>query len=241
MSTDCRPSAAPPAAPIEVSPPFTKRRIDHIDEPARPLGAKRAALQVRRLRASQPVARAAAKKMGIDAGALTLASKDNNIAFSLRATAVGLLIERTQRQPVGSRLARARRKAPWKSASARAPWNKWKGPARVKRRREGGRLCRERPSRSCERRYGSHKGRPMNAGEANKRTTTACHVKKPATAAKSIKANFITSADRRDVMGRQRPAGPGNYRHKLDTCAPWTKHVLLFSNSAVAAAHPGMP
>lgn len=104
MSIDCRPSAALPAAPIEVSPPFTKRRIDHIDEPARPLGAKRAALQVRRLRASQPVARAAAKKMGIDAGALTLASKDNSIAFSLRATGVGLLIERTQRQPVGSRL-----------------------------------------------------------------------------------------------------------------------------------------
>jgi hypothetical protein len=42
--------------------------------------------------------------MEIDAGALILASKDNSIAFSLRATGVGLLIERTQRQPVGSRL-----------------------------------------------------------------------------------------------------------------------------------------
>jgi len=81
----------------------------------------------------------------------------------------------------------------------------------------------------------------MNAGEANKPTTTACHATKPAPAAKSIEAIFITSAERRDVMGRQRPEGHGNYRHKLDTCAPWTKHVLLFSNSAIAAAHPGKP
>jgi hypothetical protein len=27
----------------------------------------------------------------------------------------------------------------------------------------------------------------------------------------------------------------------LDTGASWTKHVLLFSNSAIAAAHPGKP
>jgi len=81
----------------------------------------------------------------------------------------------------------------------------------------------------------------MNAGEANKRTTTACHAKKHTTAAKSIKANFITDADRRDVIGRQRPAGRGNYLHNLDTCAPWTKHVLLFSSSVMAAAHPGKP
>ena len=200
MSTDCRPSAAPPAAPIEVSPPFTKRRIDRIDEPARPLGAKRAALQVRRLRASQLVARAAAKRMGIDAGALILASKDNSIAFSLRATAVGLLIERTQRQPVGSRLARARRKAPWKSASARALWNKWKGPARVKRRREGGRLCRERPSRSCARRYGSHKGRPMTAGEANKPTTTPSHASGIASDSRASRSVFTDCGIRRRVL-----------------------------------------
>jgi len=32
--------------------------------------------------------------------------------------------------------------------SARAPWNKWKGPATAMRWREGGRLCRERPLRS---------------------------------------------------------------------------------------------
>lgn len=58
---------------------------------------------------------------------------------------------------------------------------------------------------------------------------------------KRIKAISITTEDRRDVMGRQRPECHGNYRHKLDTGVPWTKHVLLFSNSAKAAAHPGKP
>jgi hypothetical protein len=81
----------------------------------------------------------------------------------------------------------------------------------------------------------------MNASAANKPTMTACHATKPTPAAESIKAIFITNADRRDVMGRQRPECHGNYRHKLDTGAPWTKHVLLFSNSAMVAAHPGKP
>ena len=81
----------------------------------------------------------------------------------------------------------------------------------------------------------------MNAGEANSPTKTACHATKPTPAAESIKAIFITDAQRRDVMGRQRPAGHGNYRHTSDTGVPWTKHVLLLSNSATAAAHPGKP
>ena len=57
MSTECRPSAASSAAPIDVSPPLNKRRIDRIDEPARPLGAKRAALQIRRQRSARPAVR----------------------------------------------------------------------------------------------------------------------------------------------------------------------------------------
>ena len=104
MSTDHRPSAALPTALVESSPPFTKRRVDRIDEPARPLGAKRAALQVRRQRDSQPVARAAQSSTGIHPGEMILASADKGIAFSLRGTTVGLLIERTQRQTVGARL-----------------------------------------------------------------------------------------------------------------------------------------
>ena len=91
MSTDHRPSAALPTALVESSPPFTKRRVDRIDEPARPLGAKRAALQVRRQRDSQPVARAAQSSTGIHPGEMILASADKRIAFSLRGTTVGLL------------------------------------------------------------------------------------------------------------------------------------------------------
>ena len=101
MSTDCQPPAASTTAVIEVSPPFSKRRMDRIDEPARPLGAKRAALQLRRQ--SAPLA-AEAKDQRIGTGERTLASKDATVAFALRATAFGLLIERTQRQAVGTRL-----------------------------------------------------------------------------------------------------------------------------------------
>ena len=104
MSTDCRPSAAPSAAPIEVSPPFSKRRIDRIDEPARPLGAKRAALQIRRQRTAGPVVRPAAKDRANQQDDRTLVSKDASVTFTLRATTLGLLIERAQGQHLGARL-----------------------------------------------------------------------------------------------------------------------------------------
>lgn len=105
MSTECRPSAASSAAPIDVSPPLNKRRIDRIDEPARPLGAKRAALQIRRQRSARPAVRPTSKNdANHKEGERTLASKDNAVAFTLRATSLGLLIERTQGQSVGARL-----------------------------------------------------------------------------------------------------------------------------------------
>jgi hypothetical protein len=102
MSTECPPPEASPPAAVELSPPFGKRHLDRIDEPARPLGAKRAALQLRRRGSLVPgVCR---KVNPSDAGALTLASKDARVTFALRATVVGLLIERTQRPVVGTRL-----------------------------------------------------------------------------------------------------------------------------------------
>jgi hypothetical protein len=102
MSTECQPPEASLPAAVEVSPPFGKRHLDRIDEPARPLGAKRAALQLRRRGSS---VRAVCRNVNpSDAGALTLASKDTKVTFSLRATDVGLLIERTQRPVVGTRL-----------------------------------------------------------------------------------------------------------------------------------------
>jgi hypothetical protein len=102
MSTECPPPEASLPAGVEVCPPFGKRHVGRIDELVRPLGAKRAALQLRRRGSSVP---AVCRKVNpSDAGALTLASKDARVTFALRATALGLLIERTQRQVVGTRL-----------------------------------------------------------------------------------------------------------------------------------------
>jgi hypothetical protein len=101
MSTECQPPEPSLPAAVEVSPPFGKRHVDQIDELARPLGAKRAALQLRR----QGLAPAACRKANpSDAGALTLVSKNASVTFTLRATAFGLLVERTQRPVVGTRL-----------------------------------------------------------------------------------------------------------------------------------------
>ena len=102
MSTECQPPEASLPAAVEVSPPSGKRHADRIDELARPLGAKRAALQLRRRGSSVP---AVCRKVNpSDAGALILASKNATVTFALRATALGLLVERTQRQVVGTRL-----------------------------------------------------------------------------------------------------------------------------------------
>jgi hypothetical protein len=102
MSTDLNPIAVATPNPSTVAEPLCRRRIDRVDEPARPLGAKRAALQIRRKR---PAGRTSASKAAsFDAGTTTLASQDETIAFTLRATALGLVIERTQRQMVGTSL-----------------------------------------------------------------------------------------------------------------------------------------
>jgi hypothetical protein len=102
MSTECQPPEASLPAAVEVSPPVGKRHVDRIDELARPLGAKRAALQLRRRGSSVP---AVCRKVNpSNGGALILSSKDATVTFALRATALGLLIERTQRQVVGTRL-----------------------------------------------------------------------------------------------------------------------------------------
>jgi hypothetical protein len=92
-------AALKPASTVES---FSNRRIDRIDEPARPLGAKRAALQERRKRSAgkphQP------RNASDESGVLTLASRDETVAFTLHATALGLVVERTQHQVVGTRL-----------------------------------------------------------------------------------------------------------------------------------------
>ena len=82
--------------------PLSSRRIDRIDEPARPLGAKRAALLIRRK------SRAGSSKISNTSspspGVMTLASQDETVVFKLRSTALGLVVERTQRKVIGTRL-----------------------------------------------------------------------------------------------------------------------------------------
>lgn len=102
MSTEYLPSAMAPPAARDASPPPGKRRLDSIDEPARPLGAKSAALQLRRRRTD--VTRPAAKSRNQQPNVLSLKSQDGTIGFVLRASLNGLLVERTQRQTFGTRL-----------------------------------------------------------------------------------------------------------------------------------------
>lgn len=102
MSNDCQPSAAAPPAARDASPPSGKRRLDRIDEPARPLGAKRAALQLRRLR--NGVARDAARPQPSGQETMSLMSKDGSVGFVMRASLNSLLVERTQHRALGARL-----------------------------------------------------------------------------------------------------------------------------------------
>lgn len=104
MSTDCRPPAASPPAAAKAPPPHKTRRTDPIDEPARPLGTKRAALRLRR---HSTAAAAHASGQRTAPGMLTVVSKDATVTFALRATAYGLLVQRTQCQLDGCRLVQA--------------------------------------------------------------------------------------------------------------------------------------
>lgn len=103
MSTDCQTSAVAPSAVVrEVSSPPGTRRLDRIDEPARPLGPKRAALQLRRQRNGAPTV--ATKSQSPSQGTLAFVSQDGLIGFVLRASLNSLVMERTQRQAIGARL-----------------------------------------------------------------------------------------------------------------------------------------
>lgn len=91
-----------PPAPSGLTGRSVKRRIDPIDAPARPLGAKRSALFAKRAdAASWAINRPPAP---VAAGDTLLSSYDGSASFLLRATTYGLLMERTQGQVKGIRL-----------------------------------------------------------------------------------------------------------------------------------------
>lgn len=101
MNND-RPLAATPTTADQAGTARALRHRSRIDELAPPLAAKRAALQLRRrsgrsscLRTQQPVPGKSLQ---------TLFAYGTAVAFALRATPTGLMVERTQRQAVGARL-----------------------------------------------------------------------------------------------------------------------------------------
>ena len=104
MSTDRQPSAAPPVAASDALPPLGKRQIDRIDQPARPLGTKRAALLLRRRQSAAASSSPHGGASGAHADGPTVKSCDASVELTLRMTIVGLLVERTQRQAMGTSL-----------------------------------------------------------------------------------------------------------------------------------------
>lgn len=102
MKTNRKASDAPPAQGDDAVKRGRRRRIDSLDQPARPLGAKRAALQLRRKRQSGSLHCESA--VSGQRSLCTLTSQDGSVTFTLHTTTEGLLVERTQRQDTGIRL-----------------------------------------------------------------------------------------------------------------------------------------
>jgi hypothetical protein len=78
------------------------RRPDAIDAPARPLGAKCAALQSRRRRATAALTPDPTRCN--DNGAMCLGSATSPVRLVLRTSPVGLFVERSQSRELGHRL-----------------------------------------------------------------------------------------------------------------------------------------
>lgn len=100
MSIETACTAAPRAAGAEASPSRATRPRAAVSESPRPLSGKRALLHARRLRIGQERVGAAANAEG--SGASLLRAEDGAVMFILRSCAAGLLIERTQRRPLGA-------------------------------------------------------------------------------------------------------------------------------------------
>jgi hypothetical protein len=102
MSIESTPSAIALMAAVDVSMSPFVRLQDRIDLPARPLGPKIAALQLRRRRAQ--LDSRASKSAGRTAQTNSLVSDDGNVMFALSAAPNGLLVQRTQCQALGAHL-----------------------------------------------------------------------------------------------------------------------------------------
>lgn len=85
-------------AAFDVQDGSAHRRLDLIEEPARPLGDKSAALLARRRRPS------ALNGASASQGVRVVSSADSTLTFSMRPAARGMLVERTHCRSLGPRI-----------------------------------------------------------------------------------------------------------------------------------------
>jgi len=100
MSIDTAISAVTSTAAAEVSATRGMPGRDQLNDAARPISGKRALLHARRMR--QREARIATRPSAEVEGALRLRTEDGAVMFVLRPAASGLVVERTQRRPLGA-------------------------------------------------------------------------------------------------------------------------------------------
>ncbi|MFG6432083.1 hypothetical protein [Roseateles sp. LYH14W] len=85
-------------APFDVQDGSAHRRLDLIEEPARPLGDKSAALMARRRRPATMNIAPASQSVRV------VSSADATLTFSMRPAAGGMLVERTHCRSYGPRI-----------------------------------------------------------------------------------------------------------------------------------------
>ena len=92
-------------APHGARPPNPRRQVDPVDRPARPLGAKRSALQAQRRRQAMASWRTGLTRTIAGPEGRMLTSADGTLAFALLSTTTGLLVERRHCPANGPRTA----------------------------------------------------------------------------------------------------------------------------------------
>ena len=100
MSIDTTLSAVTGTVAAEVSASRGRSARDRVQDAALPISGKHALLHARRMR--QREARTATRPLADVEGALRLRTEDGAVTFVLRPAASGLVVERTQRRPLGA-------------------------------------------------------------------------------------------------------------------------------------------
>ncbi len=105
MDSTKRDDAIDRQAQHDARPPNPRRQVDPVDRPARPLGAKRSALQAQRRRQAMASWRTALTRTATGPEGKVFTSADGTLAFALLSTTTGLLVERRHCPASGPRTA----------------------------------------------------------------------------------------------------------------------------------------